>query len=55
MAELSAADWALGQVDAVREDPARRLELLERTYHGPTGRAPQHLPFRRASLAFMRW
>jgi hypothetical protein len=26
-----------------------------RTYHGPTGRAPQHLPFRRAALSFMRW
>jgi hypothetical protein len=55
MDELSAADWALKQVEAVREDPARRLALLARTYHGPTGRAPQHLPFRRAALAFMRW
>ena len=26
-----------------------------RTYHGPTGRAPRHLPFRRAALSFMRW
>ena len=55
MAELSAADWALKQVEAVREEPAKRLELLERTYHGPTGQAPHHLPFRRAALAFMRW
>jgi len=55
MAELSAADWALKQVEAVREEPAKRLELLERTYHGPTGQAPHHLPFRRAAMAFMRW
>jgi hypothetical protein len=55
MEELSAADWARHQVDAVLEDPARRLELLERTYHGPWGRAPHHLPFRRAAMAFMRW
>jgi len=55
MADLSAADWALKQVEAVREEPAKRLELLERTYHGPTGQAPHHLPFRRAAMAFMRW
>ena len=55
MEELSAADWALKQVEAVREEPAKRLALLERTYHGPTGRAPHHLPFRRAAMAFMRW
>lgn len=40
---------------AVRDDPAGRLALITRTYHGPTGRAPQHLPFRRAALSFMRW
>src|SRR5215475_8724297 len=55
MAELSAADWALKQVEAVREEPAKRLELLERAYHGPTGEAPHHMPFRRAAMAFMRW
>jgi hypothetical protein len=55
MEELSAADWALKQVEAVREEPAKRLELIERTYHGPSGRAPHHLPFRRAAMAFMRW
>jgi hypothetical protein len=43
------------QVAAARDDPAARLALLVRTYHGPTGRAPQHLPFRRAALSFMRW
>ena len=44
-----------GQVAAVREDPRARLALTDRTYHGPTGRAPRHLPFRRAALSFMRW
>jgi hypothetical protein len=28
---------------------------MVRLFHGPTGRAPQHLPFRRAALSFMRW
>jgi len=46
---------AEAQVAAVRDDPAARLALIARTYHGPTGRAPQHLPFRRAALSFMRW
>ena len=55
MEELSAADWALQQVEAAREEPAKRLELIERTYHGPSGRAPHHLPFRQAAMAFMRW
>jgi len=55
MAGLSAADWALKQVEAVREEPAKRLALLKRTYHGPTGWAPHHLPFRLAAMAFMRW
>ena len=43
------------QVAAARDDPAARLALIERTYQGPTGRAPHHLPFRRAALSFMRW
>ena len=55
MEELSAADWAFRQVEAVRDEPDRRLELLERTYHGPTGSAPHHLPFRRAAMAFLNW
>src|SRR5438094_726955 len=42
-------------VAAARDDPRARLALLERIYHGPTGRAPRHLPFRRATLSFMRW
>ena len=52
---MSAAAWALGQVEAVRDDPAARLDLVAQTYHGPVGRAPHHLPFRRAALSFMRW
>jgi hypothetical protein len=47
--------WADAQVAASRDDPAARLELMERLFHGPTGRAPRHLPFRRAALSFMRW
>jgi hypothetical protein len=46
---------AEAQVAAVRDDPAARLALIARTYHGPTGRAPRHLPFRRAAMSFMRW
>jgi len=46
---------AEAQVASARDDPAARLALLVRTYHGPTGRAPRHLRFRRAALSFMRW
>ena len=55
MEDRDALAWAEGQVAAVRDDPTARLALLARTYHGPTGRAPRHLPFRRAALSFMRW
>jgi hypothetical protein len=51
----TAAEWALAQVIAVRDEPAARLALVTRTYHGPVGRAPRHLPFRRAAVSFMRW
>ena len=47
--------WGEAQVASARDDPVARLALLARTYHGPTGRAPRHLPFRRAALSFMRW
>jgi hypothetical protein len=43
------------RVAAVRDDPAARLALMALLFHGPTGRAPRHLPFRRAALSFMRW
>ena len=46
---------ANAQVAAVRDDPSGRLALITQTYHGPTGHAPRHLPFRRAALSFMRW
>jgi hypothetical protein len=46
---------AEAQVAAVHDDPAARLALMARVFHGPTGRAPRHLPFRRAALSFMRW
>jgi len=51
----NAAEWALAQVVAVRDDPTARLAVLVRTYRGPTGRAPRHLPYRRAAMSFMRW
>jgi hypothetical protein len=54
-AQRDALAWADEQIAAARDDPAARLALLARTYHGPTGRAPRHLPFRRAPLSFMRW
>jgi hypothetical protein len=50
-----ALGWAEGEVAAARDDPAARFALIDRTYHGPTGEAPRHLPFRRAALSFMRW
>jgi hypothetical protein len=53
--QAGALAWAEAQVAAARDDPAARLALLVRTYRGPTGRAPRHLPFRRAALSFMRW
>ncbi len=46
---------AEAQVTAVRDDPAARLALMARLFQGPTGRAPRHVPFRRAALSFMRW
>jgi hypothetical protein len=46
---------AEAQVATVRDDPPGRLALMARVFRGPTGRAPRHLPFRRAALSFMRW
>jgi hypothetical protein len=46
---------AEAQVAAVRDDPEARLALMARVFRGPTGRAPRHLPFRRAALSFMCW
>lgn len=46
---------AQAQAAAVRDDPEARLALMARVFAGPTGHAPQHLPFRRAALSFMQW
>jgi hypothetical protein len=51
----SALARAEAQVAVARDDPAARLALMGRVFHGPTGHAPRHLPFRRAALSFMRW
>jgi hypothetical protein len=51
----AAAAWAEKQTAAVRDDPAARLALVECSYHGPSGKAPRHLPYRRAAMSFMRW
>ena len=53
--DASALAWAEAQVATVRDDPEARLALMARVFHGPTGSAPRHLPFRRAALSFMRW
>ena len=53
--DAGALAWAEAQVAAVRDDPEARLALMARVFHGPTGSAPRHLPFRRAALSFMRW
>ena len=52
---VTAEAWADQQVSAVRDDPGGRLALMERCYYGPYGRAPRHLPYRRAAMSFMRW
>ena len=52
---MTAAAWADQQVTAVRDDPAGRLALMQRCYYGPFGKAPRHLPYRRAATSFMRW
>jgi hypothetical protein len=53
--QAGALAMAEARVAAVRDDPAGRLALMARVFRGPTGRAPRHLPFRRAALSFMRW
>jgi hypothetical protein len=53
--DVGAFAWAEAQVAAVRDAPAARLALMERLFHGPTGRAPRHVPFRLAASSFMRW
>lgn len=50
-----ASAWAEKQAAAARDDPAARIALVDRSYRGPTGNAPRHLPYRRAAMSFMRW
>jgi len=52
---MTAAEWAGQQVDAVRDDPSGRLALMQRCYYGPFGRAPRHLPYKRAATSAMQW
>jgi hypothetical protein len=52
---VTALERAQAQVVDVRDDPRARLELCARTYNGPTGSSPPHLPFRRAAMSFMKW
>ena len=53
--DVGASAFAEAQVATVRDDPASRVALMARLFHGPTGRAPRHVPFRLAALSFMRW
>jgi hypothetical protein len=53
--ESTALELAEAQVASVRDDPDARLALVARSYHGPFGDAPRHLPYRRAAMSFMRW
>jgi len=50
----TAAEQAAATVAAVRDDPARRLELAARFYDRRAGRASIR-SYRRAEMAFMRW
>ncbi len=52
---MTAGAWAEQQVAAVRDDPSGRLALMQRCYYGPFGKAPRHLPYRRAATSAMRW
>lgn len=49
-----AAQLADADVAAVRDDPAARLRLMRSLYESPLTDS-QHLPYRRAMTAFMRW
>ena len=52
---VPAAAWADQQVTAVRDDPAGRRAMMHRRDYGPFGKAPRHLPYRRAALSLMHW
>jgi hypothetical protein len=55
LSQQSAAARALAQVEATREDPAGRLDLVTTTYRDAHGDVRHLLPFRRAAASFMRW
>jgi hypothetical protein len=50
----TAEEQAAAKVAAVRDDPARRLELAARFYDRRIGRVSIR-SYRRAEMAFMRW
>ena len=52
---VTAAGWAEQQITAARDHPAGRFALMQRCYYGPFGKAPRHLPYRRAAVSFMQW
>jgi hypothetical protein len=51
----SAAEYAAARVAAVRDDPAGRLDLLDRLYRDGIAHEQPYLPYRRAAAAFMAW
>jgi hypothetical protein len=51
----SAAEYAAARVSRVRDDPAGRLDLLDRLYRNGIESRQPYLPFRRAAAAFMSW
>jgi hypothetical protein len=53
--EVTAAEWAAGEVARVRDDPSARMALLAHTYRGAVGATRRHRPFGRAAVSFMRW
>ncbi len=53
--EETAVAWAARQVTTVGDDPGLRVALLGRLFRGPLGRAPRHVPFRRAAMSFIGW
>lgn len=53
MEQRQAAAYAAATVAAARDEPATRLDLLQRLYQGGPGQI--HLPYRRAATAFMKW
>jgi hypothetical protein len=53
--EVTAVEWAAGEVARVRDDPPARMALLAHTYRGGVGATRRYGPFGRAAVSFMRW